>query len=248
MKKFLLFALIMIIAGCSGSQNKAVVQKKVAPNPAKKFYQPAEYQKKLGKGIDVDWAKTKLGSQFYNQKTPVDFQKRGFSHVRIRVKDDLTPPVIQHLKKVINDSLAAGLIPVLAYQAKDFKENPSQENLEETVRWWTTAAENFAGFSPKLSFDLIIEVTDNLNKEPEILNNFYEKAVSEIRKTNPQRIIFISPVVRSAPENLEKLKIPSQAKGFLMVEWHFYASGPDKKKSQKEVDYGNRRRKKSYSR
>jgi hypothetical protein len=90
----------------------------------------------------------------------------------------------------------------------------------------------------KVSFDLIIEVTDALNKEKDMLNLFYEKAVTEIRKSNPTRIIFISPLVRSAPEYLKDLKIPTAHNNYLMVEWHFYASGPDKTNVNKKWTTG----------
>ncbi|MDZ7935306.1 MAG: cellulase family glycosylhydrolase [Emticicia sp.] len=68
--------------------------------------------------------------------------------------------------------------------------------------------------------------------------DYMKKTVTEIRQKNPQRIIFISPVLRSAPENLKDLKIPTQHNNFLMAEWHFYASGPDKTNENKKWTTG----------
>lgn len=76
-----------------------------------------------------------------------------------------------------------------------------------------------------LAFDLMIEASDAVNQLPEALNQLYEQTVSAIRQTNPSRIVIISPRLRSDPYYLHELKIPSAHNGYLMAEWHFYASG-----------------------
>ncbi|MEY8321358.1 cellulase family glycosylhydrolase [Lachnospiraceae bacterium 46-61] len=194
---------------------------------------PWEYQKMLGKGIDVDWSKTNKGIEFYNKKAVKDFKEAGVSHVRIRVSKDANEELFQHLDTQINDCLEYGLIPVLAYQADDLKNNPNENNIQKTIQWWKTVAEHYQQYSSLLSFDLVIEVTDELNKQPSILNDLYEQTVKAIRKTNPYRIVMISPRLRSDPVYLSELKIPSQHNGYIMAEWHFYASGPSKTNERK---------------
>ena len=70
------------------------------------------------------------------------------------------------------------------------------------------------------------------------MNQLYEQTVSAIRNTNPERIIMISPRLRSDPYYLNELKIPSRHNGYLMAEWHFYASGPDKLNEKKKWTTG----------
>lgn len=84
-----------------------------------------------------------------------------------------------------------------------------------------------------MSFDLIIEVTDALKNQPDRLNVIYERLVSVVRASNPERIVIISPRLRSDPAYLRDLVIPSAANGYLMAEWHFYASGPSKENQRK---------------
>ncbi len=196
-------------------------------------FSPQTYQKMLSIGMDVDWCKTQEGMRYYNEQSVIDFKERGISHVRIRIKDDVSENLFATLDKQIHDCIKHGLIPVIAYQADDFKNDPSKENIDKVVAWWKKIAERYQHTSHLLSFDLLIEATDALNKNPDVLNELYEKTVSEIRKTNKHRMIFISPIVRSAPENLKLLKIPSKANGYLMAEWHFYASGPSKTNEKK---------------
>ncbi len=49
----------------------------------------------------------------------------------------------------------------------------------------------------------------------------------KIRLTNPSRIILYAPKKISNPEYLTDLRIPESAGDYAMVEWHFYAAGPD---------------------
>jgi len=198
-----------------------------------KGIRPRVYQKMLGIGIDVDWLKTKKGMKHYNEQVVKDFKEREFSHVRLRVKEYETEKILPQIKTVVNNCLRNKLIPILSFQADDFKNNPNPKELARFVSWWKKTAQALQNYSQELSFDLIIEVTDTLNKNPEILNVAYEKVVSEIRKTNPDRNIFISPIVRSAPENLHLLKIPTQANDHILAEFHFYASGPSKTNTKK---------------
>ena len=194
---------------------------------------PFVYQQMLGKGMDVDWCKTAAGKSLYNAEVPKDFKDAGISHVRIRVKDAATEELLALLDRQVRDCLAAGLIPIIAYQADELKNDPSDKNLQQVEAWWKTVAEHFQDTSFLLSFDLIIEVTDALKNEPDRLNEIYERLVSAVRETNPERIIMISPRMRSDAAYLQDLEIPSASNGYLMAEWHFYASGPSRESPRK---------------
>ena len=187
---------------------------------------PRTYQAMLGRGMDVDWMKTAARRRLFSPRIPADFAARGIEHVRIRVRDGADPVLLDPLERAVQASLDAGLIPVIAYQAAAFKKAPTPETMAEFVHWWQVVAARFADAPPELAFDLIIEVTDALKHEPALLNQAYAAAVAAIRETNPTRIVIISPVLRSAPEKLGLLRIPPRADGYLLAEWHFYASGP----------------------
>ena len=123
------------------------------------------------------------------------------------------------------------MIPIIAYDAGEFEENPTKENMQKVIEKWEQVANTFKDTDYKLSFDLIIEIWGELNKNPQKANELYEKLVSKIRETwgkNAKRIILISPIKRSYPENLKLLKIPSKANWYLMAEWHMFAAGPNR--------------------
>lgn len=205
---------------------------------------PGQYQKMLGRGIDADWSKTAEGRKYYSETAVKKFKQAGISHVRIRVKDPASDKLFQKLDEQIHDCIRYGLIPVLAYQADEFKNSVSEESMDGAVKWWKTVAEHYKEESYLLSFDLMIECSDALNKQPQKLNEYFEKAVSAVRVTNPKRIIMMSPRVRSDPAYLKELEIPSQANGYMMAEWHFYAAGPSKENERKLWTTGTDKEKK----
>lgn len=194
---------------------------------------PIQYQNMLGKGMDVDWSKTNKGRKYYSETAVKKFKQAGISHVRIRVKDSVSEKLFEDLDKQISDCIRYGLMPVLAYQADEFKNYVTDEKMESAVDWWKTVAEHYKDYSYLLAFDLLIECSDALNKQPQKLNEYYERAVSAIRLTNPDRILMMSPRVRSDASYLKELEIPTQANGYMMAEWHFYASGPSKENERK---------------
>ena len=205
---------------------------------------PWLYQSILGKGMDVTWSEFRKQANTYNFQMVKDFKQAGVDHVRIRIKDEVSNELLAALDQQVSDCLSQGIIPVLAYQAHEFKENPNAETISHVVDWWTQIAQHFKDASHLVSFDLMIESSDALNKQPEILNQMYEQTVSAIRKTNPDRIIMISPRLRSDPNYLHELKIPSAHNQYLMAEWHFYASGPDKSNEKKKWTPGTAEEKK----
>jgi hypothetical protein len=199
------------------------------PLPTDGWYTPAQYRDSLKTGIDVDWANNDPGIAAYNVQAVKDFKARGISHVRLRMRYEISITLLNHIDRIVKDCIDNDLIPVVAFQADTLKNFPfTPGNLEKAVNWWKAIAEKLKDYPAKLSFDLMVECSDSLNNYPNRLNEYHEKAVAEIRKTNPKRIIIISPVVRSAPENLSLLVIPTQHNNYLMAEWHLYASGPSK--------------------
>lgn len=49
---------------------------------------------------------------------------KGFSYVRIRVRDDVSLVLLGNLRKQVYDCLRNKMIPIVAYQANDFKVAP----------------------------------------------------------------------------------------------------------------------------
>ena len=202
---------------------------------------PCDYQQMLKKGIDVDWwgrsEKNKYGD--YSETAVKRFAQQGIKHVRFRLHHyHFTDEDFKRLFSQINTCMQYELIPIIAFSAKPYKENPNAGEHEKVVEWWERMAERCKNLSPMVSFNLIVEPSDQVKKDVAELNSLYEDCVSAIRKTNPKRIVFIAPPKLSHPEGLKNLKIPSMGNGYLMAEWHFYAAGPSKSNDKKRWTTG----------
>ena len=66
---------------------------------------PQAYQKMLGRGMDVDWSKTKTGRETYQEQMVEDFVQAGISHVRIRISDDATEELFASLDQQISEDV-----------------------------------------------------------------------------------------------------------------------------------------------
>jgi len=198
-----------------------------------------QYQQMLGVGIDVDWANQPREIKNYSPKIPKDFKEEGFDTVRIRVdfyrynkktnsivkKSYSEKEYLNIIKKVVDDCLSNNLNVVLAYGASKYKNNPSAENEKELIYHWKLLAKTFKGYPQTLSYDLIIEPGQKLNRKYDLLNHFYKQAYQELRKIEKRRIIMWAPSRRSNPRFLSKTWYPKND-SFIMAEWHMYAAGP----------------------
>jgi hypothetical protein len=197
---------------------------------------PREYQSLLGLGLDVNWAIFNKEIKEKAYKKAEVFKDKGFDSIRIRFKypngTKVSPKeYIEVVKKSVDETLKSGMIPVLSFTGFKFCKNPNQKSLNEAVKVWEEIANIFKNYPYKLSYNLLLEPGKKLNKNMNILNQYYKKTISVIRKIDPKRIIFIAPNHASNPYFLPQLYIPKDK--FLMIEWHFYASGPSKTNKKK---------------
>ena len=193
---------------------------------------PQDYVSRMSVGIDVGWASFQKSINAYSAREPADFRAAGFDHVRIRTGRPATPDFLDYLERVVRDSLAVGLTPVLAY-GPNLNRDPSPAAVERAVAWWRAVADRFADYPPQLSFDLFIEPGKQMNDHLNVLRDYYRRALATVRQTNPTRVVFLAPRRAAHPEFLPELDDLFAADGYLAAETHFYAAGPSKKRERR---------------
>ncbi len=64
---------------------------------------------------------------------PEYFKKAGFSNVRLRVGTDVVNnrSALIQLGEIVNDTLSAGLIPIITYTAPELRNGPTSEKAQE---------------------------------------------------------------------------------------------------------------------
>ncbi len=186
----------------------------------------ARYAQQLGVGMDVDWARTERGIREFDPLVVRDFRAKGITHVRIRLAAEPTEARLIHLRKLVEACEQYGVIPIIAYQADAYKNDPKADNEKEVTNWWIAVAHYFGQRYPLLGFDLIYEPADKLNHSPTSLNRVYEKTIKVIHSIDANRMIFIAPRLRAAPEALSSLTLPAHSQNYLLAEWHIFPWGP----------------------
>ncbi len=192
---------------------------------------PADMVKMMGPGIDVSWAKTRSLAARYTPFEARSYSDAGFGHVRIRTDMNADDTLFSFLDGMISDCLDNGMVPVLAYKNEAWCQDPNSENLDGFINWWKIVAARYKDYSPKLVFNLIVELDGSSAASKDdgtLLNQAYELTVAAIRQTNPTRIIAIAPQKRGDPSRFANLRVPKEGNGCLIGEWHEgYASGPE---------------------
>lgn len=93
------------------------------------------------------------------------FAQQGIKHVRFRLHHyHFTDEDFKRLFSQINTCMQNELIPIIAFSAKPYKENPNAGEHEKVVEWWKRMAERCKELSPMVSFDLIVEPSDQVKK------------------------------------------------------------------------------------
>ncbi|GGK10830.1 hypothetical protein GCM10007962_01200 [Yeosuana aromativorans] len=189
---------------------------------------PSDYVKNLGKGFDVTWSEFTKYMGLYNEQDVIDFSNAGFTNVRIRIGEaNPDAAFFARLKTQVDDCLAHGIYPIIAYQGAYVEDIAStdEDARQHLVTWWRNMAQEFQGYSNMLAFDILVEISGNYKLNYTAINSFYVDVLAAIRETNPDRIVIFPPVKTSDPSYLQYLEIPPNDP-YTMAEWHFYAAGP----------------------
>jgi hypothetical protein len=205
------------------------------------FESAAEYIALMGTGINSDACKTKPSRRAVKDNPGYykAFFDKGFRHIRLRVVNDVTydqfdtlgvlvggNALLDEIEIAVINSLSAGLLPVVAYGSGPLEENPSPENEQRFYEWWVKVSDRLRHYTD-VSFNLMIEIGNPLQKYSEIVNRCYAKVIEYVRLTQPNRVIFCAPVMLSEPRKLKFLVLP-EGDAFVAAEVHDAASGISK--------------------
>ncbi len=188
------------------------------------------YANNLGKGFDVAWSEFTKYMNSFNEQSVVDYKNAGFDHVRIRIGDTIPDAAfIARLKTQVDYCIAHDVSPIIAYQASYVENDAPSETAAKRhlANWWRNMATEFQGYSHKLSFNVLVEISGTYGTNYTAVNGFYVDVLAAIRETNPDRVVIFPPVKLSDPLNLQYLQIPGTNDPYTMAEWHFYAAGPN---------------------
>jgi endoglucanase len=156
-------------------------------------------------------------------------KEAGFDSVRLPVRwSDYTaadapyliePDFLAQIDTVIEEALKRHLIVILnIHHYKEFMESP-EEHTDRFLSIWRQLSVHFKTAPQALCFEVLNEPTGNVTAD--IWNRVQNDAIQLIRKTNPQRTIFVAPVGWNRIHDLKKLELPATDRN-LIASVHFY--------------------------
>lgn len=155
-------------------------------------------------------------------------RQAGFRHVRINFfafrhmsGDNLIGrDVLQRLDYVIEQVIAAGLIPVL--DEHDYGECQVRLAACEVklAAFWRQIADRYAGKHPTLVFELLNEPGGNMPAQ--MWNDLALRLLASIRRTNPDRTIIVAAINSDDTNTIRSPRLPKDDRNIILTV-HYYA-------------------------
>ena len=141
----------------------------------------------------------------------------GFDHVRIPVgwhhytgsgpEFKLSDEIFNKVEELVTNTLAAALNVIINIHHFDSFTSDPQGEKEKFFAIWRQIASRYASAPNGLAFELLNEPRDKATTQ--VMNAIYARVIDEIRKTNPERTIFVGPGKWNAVDELSQLILPN---------------------------------------
>ena len=189
---------------------------------AKQFQRGANLGNYLEAPPNQNWGVTVAADEFAAMK------HEGFDHVRVPVgwhhyagsapNFTLTPEIFSRVDFVVTNALANGLAVMINIHHFNELDKDPVATTDEFLIIWRQVAAHYQKFPAALAFELDNEPHDQATTA--LMNPIYARAIAEIRRTNPQRTLFVEPGEWGAIGELKHLVLPPDDN--LIVSVHCY--------------------------
>jgi endoglucanase len=152
----------------------------------------------------------------------------GFDHVRVPVgwhqyagpapDYTLSPEIFSRVDFVLTNALASQLAVMINIHHFDALDKDPAEATAEFLALWKQIAAHYKDFPKQLAFELDNEPHDQATTA--LMNPIYARTITEIRKSNPQRTLFVEPGGWGSIAELNQLVLPSDEN--VIVSVHCY--------------------------
>jgi endoglucanase len=164
----------------------------------------------------------------YDTRDLDNVKKEGFDHIRFPIawhhyagpepQFKLEPEIFAKVDLLVTNALTRGLNMIInIHHFDDFTTDPAA-NTKKFYALWQQIAEHYAAEPDALAFELLNEPKDKATTES--INPIFAEATRIIRKTNPNRTIFLGPSKWNSLDEVPKLKLPDDNN--LIVTVHSY--------------------------
>jgi len=218
----------------------------------------SSYQKIIGAGFATNYFKT-LDFSKYNKQNLKDIKAKGFKNLRLRCRADIDfdkTTFLTNLETVVDDCLSEDIIPIISWVHHAAEAYGNETYREGYVSWWKDVATKLKDKDYRLSFNLFTELGVDYCTEHELDpcpaialdSDKYNKWTADVKKAirntggkNDKRILILGSPKKTGRWLHKINKTHYENDNYVMVEWHIFASGPNKKKDSAKEWIGDGR-------
>lgn len=230
---FLSLMMVVLFTFTACAKKNEVIVEPPENQTGNTFASPQQINQRLGRGINLGnifEAHPIWGNPRYSHDYLQNIASLGFNHVRIPIRwerDDrssktapytINKVFLDSLKQVINHALKNKLHVIINMHHHDSLTANPAANKERFLAQWKQIADYFKAYPDSLLFEVLNEPHDKLT--PELWNQYFAEALSEIRKTNPERTVLLGVADWGGVTGLGKLNIPTD--NHLILTIHYY--------------------------
>lgn len=193
-----------------------------------------EMNQQLGRGINMgNCFEAPTETEWGNPWKPEYFKiisQLGFKHVRLPVRWEtserslatapytINPLFLLRIQAVVDTALKYNLHIIINMHHHDaLHENPAQQK-ERFLSQWNQIADYFKNYPDKLLFEILNEPHGNMT--PELWNEYFTNALTEVRKTNPTRVVLLGVADFGGLGGIPKLQLPNDE--YIILSPHYY--------------------------
>lgn len=165
----------------------------------------------------------------YSERDLDAVKAEGFDHIRLPIRWNdysgrapdykIEQQLFDKVDFLVTNSLARGLsILINIHHFDEFTTDPKAET-PKFHALWKQIAEHYARHPQRLAFELLNEPKDAATTE--VINPIFAETIRIIRRSNPERTIFVGPGKWNSLDEVEKLKLPEDDRN-LVVTVHCY--------------------------
>jgi endoglucanase len=159
-----------------------------------------------------------------------EIRAQGFDHIRIPVgwqfycgpgpNFEIDNKIFAKADYLVTNATALGLNVIINIHNFDKFTSAPEANAEWFYAIWRQVAAHYARSPSSVAFELLNEPKDAATTVR--VNPIYAEAIRQIRRTNPQRAIFVGPGKWNSPDELPNLRLPENDDN-IIVTLHCYA-------------------------
>lgn len=154
-------------------------------------------------------------------------REAGFRHVRINLfgfkymdaDHVIAPQVLDDLDRVLDASIAAGLVPVIDQHDLELCQIEPERCAAPLLAFWKQVSERYAGRYPEAVFEILNEPGGTMTSDE--WNALSGDVLALIRKTNPARTVIVAALNSENPTSIEVLALPVADRN-IIVTVHYY--------------------------